>query len=89
MLGLGTSLAWLCIVWRAPVGGLGALALIGWAIFARRRWQRLLKRDGSEPGAPEQIVWQRFSGSALIWGHMVFVLFNPKIDLHVTSFGAA
>jgi hypothetical protein len=85
MLGLGIALAWLGTVLRAPVGALGALALVGWAVLARRRWQTLLELDGSEPGAPEQIVWQRFSGSTLIWGHMVFALFNPQYDLHVGS----
>lgn len=82
---LGATLAWASIVLRAPVGGIGAIALVGWAILARRRWHALRQRDGSEPGAPERVVWQRFSGCVAIWGHMVFSLLNPQYDLHVGS----
>jgi hypothetical protein len=85
MLALGATLAWLGIALDAPVGGLGAFALVGWAILARRRWQALHQRDGSEPGAPERMVWQRFAGCILIWGHMVFALLNPQYDLHLGS----
>lgn len=82
---LGASLAWIGVVARAPVGGIGAVALVGWAILARQRWQKLLELNGSEPSAPERLVWHRFSGCLVIWGHMVFALLNPQYDLHVGS----
>ncbi len=74
--GVGTSYA---------LGWVGALALIGWAFLARRRWQGLRERDGSEPGAPERVVWHRIAGYSLIFGHMTFGFFNPHYDLHVGS----
>lgn len=73
---IGTSL-------QFPVGGIGAFALIGWAILARRRWCTLRKRDLNEPGAAERVVWHRFSGFVIVWAHMVFALLNPQYDLHV------
>lgn len=80
---LGAALAWIGVVLHAPVGGIGALALVGWAILARRRWRGLQQIDGSEPGGPEQVVWHRYSGCVLVWGHMAFALLNPQYDLHV------
>jgi hypothetical protein len=67
------------------LGWIGAFALVGWAIAARRRWQSLQKQDGSEPGAPERIVWQRLASYSVIAGHMTFALANPQYDLHVGS----
>ena len=82
---IGAVLASLSVAIGAPVGGIGALALVGWAIFARQRWQALRQLDGSEPGAPERVVWHRFAGCIGVWGHMVFGLLNPQYDLHVGS----
>ncbi len=82
---LGASLAWIGLNVRAPVGGIGAVALVAWAILARQHWLKLRRQNGSEPGAPERVVWHRFSGCAVIWGHMVFALLNPQYDLHVGS----
>jgi len=84
-LALGAGLAWLDIATGRAVGGIGALALVAWAILARRRWRALQDRDGSEPGAPERVVWQRFAGHALLCGHLGFTLLNPQYDLHVGS----
>jgi hypothetical protein len=83
--GLGLAIAWTGFGAGYPLGWIGALALIGWALLARRRWRMLYERYGSEPGAPERVAWQRLSGYALIFGHMAFGFFNPQIDLHVGS----
>ena len=82
---VGAGLASLSVALGSPVGAIGALALVGWAIFARRRWQALRELDGSEPGAPERVVWHRFAGCIVVWGHMMFGLLNPQYDLHVGS----
>lgn len=82
---IGAGLASITVAISEPVGGIGALVLVGWAIFARQRWQMLRQLDGSEPGAPERVVWHRFAGFTVVWGHMVFGLFNPQYDLHVGS----
>jgi hypothetical protein len=84
-IGLGTALAWGSAATGYACGWIGALVLISWAIMARRRWQALYERDGSEPGAPERIVWQRLAGYSAILGHMAFAFFNPQYDLHVGS----
>lgn len=84
-LALGASLAWLDIVTGWAVGGIGALVLVAWAIWARRRWKALETFDGSEPGAPERVVWQRFAGYGALCGHLGFILLNPQHDLHVGS----
>ena len=82
-IGVGAVIAWTGVGTGYAVGWIGALALIGWALLARRRWQALHERDGSEPGAPERVVWHRLAGYSLILGHMAFGYFNPQIDLHV------
>ena len=84
-IGVGAVIAWIGVGTGYAVGWIGALALIGWALLARRRWQALHERDGSEPGAPERVVWQRVAGYSLIFGHMAFGFFNPQIDLHIGS----
>ena len=82
---VGAGIAFVGVETSCAVGGVGALALIGWALLARRRWQVLRERDGSEPGAPERVVWHRFAGHSLVFGHMAFGFFNPQYDLHVGS----
>jgi hypothetical protein len=84
-IGFGASIAWASLVTGYAIGWIGALTLIGWALLARRRWQTLYERDGTEPGAPERVTWQRLAGYSLIFGHMAFGYFNPQIDLHVGS----
>ncbi len=84
-LALGAALGWLDIVSGLAVGAIGALALIAWAVVARRRWKALQDRDGSEPGAPERVVWQRFAGYGALCGQLGFALLNPHHDLHVGS----
>jgi hypothetical protein len=81
----GIGLAWLSIKTDYAWGWVGALVLIGWAVLARRRWRKLYELNGSEPGAPERVVWQRLTGYAAIFGHMLYSYINPHIDLHVGS----
>lgn len=82
-LAFGAVLAWAGMISHFPLGGLGAAALVAWAILARRRWEGLKAADGSDPGAPERMVWQRLAGTAMISAHLATVLLNPHIDLHV------
>lgn len=84
-IGVGAMIAWVGVGTGYAVGWIGALALIGWAVAAQRRWQALHEKDGSEPGAPERVVWQRLAGYSVIFGHMAFGFANPQIDLHVGS----
>lgn len=81
----GAGIARVGVETSCALGWVGALALIGWAFLARRRWQVLRERYGSEPGAPERVVWHRFAGHSLVFGHMAFGFFNPQYDLHVGS----
>ncbi len=81
----GAVIAWFGFGTGYALGWIGALALIVWAVLARRRWRILRERDGSEPGAPERLIWQRLAGYSLIFGHMTFSFMNPQIDLHVGS----
>ena len=82
---IGVALAWVGIATGLALGWIGALVMIGWAILVRRHWLLLRDRDGSEPGAPERVVWQRFSGYSMVAGHMTFSVLNPQYDLHVGS----
>lgn len=84
-IGLGAVIAWIGVETGYPLGWIGAFALIGWALLARRHWQVLHDRDGSEPGAPERVVWQRLAGYSAVFGHMAFSFLNPQYDLHVGS----
>ncbi len=81
--GIGAVIAWIGVGTGYPLGWIGALALIAWAFLARRRWQALYERGGSEPGAPERVTWQRLAGYSAIFGHMSFGFLNPQYDLHV------
>lgn len=79
----GAVIAWLGAGTGYALGWIGALAMIGWAFLAQRRWQALYDKYGSEPGAPERVTWQRLAGYSLVFGHMAFGYVNPQIDLHV------
>jgi hypothetical protein len=83
--GFGAVIGWLGYHNGYPLGWLGALALVAWAVLARRHWQILYRINGSEPGAPERTAWQKLAGYALIFGHLAFGYVNPHIDLHVGS----
>lgn len=81
-LAAGAALAAAALATGAPTGWIGAAALIGWALVARRRWAKLETRH-LEPGAPERILWLRLAGVALILGHSAGSLFLVGDDLHV------
>lgn len=82
-IGVGAVTAWIGVGTGYALGWIGALALIAWAFIARRRWQELYEKYGSEPGAPERVTWQRLAGYSAIFGHMAFSFLNPQHDLHI------
>ena len=82
-LAFGAVLASAGMVSHVPMGWVGAAALVAWAVLARRRWEGLKAADGSDPGAPERMVWQRLAGTGMIVAHLATVLLNPRVDLHV------
>jgi hypothetical protein len=83
-LALGWGLAWTSINFSFSTGWVGAAILLGWAIAARLRWERL-KEHGEDPSGPERVVWHRLASSAMGAGHMLTSLAHPRIDLHVGS----
>lgn len=85
VLGFGAVLAWTAIAWGLSTGWIGAAALVGWAVLARRRWEWLRATTGAEPGGPERVVWHRLAGTGILCGHLVIALSNPSVDLHVGS----
>jgi hypothetical protein len=84
VLGLGGALASASVQWGISTGWIGAVALIGWAVLARRRWERLKTMTGAEPGGPERVIWHRFAGAGILFGHLVAAL-SSGVDLHVGS----
>ena len=66
----GVLLAIASLAWHFSIGWIGALGLVGWALYARRRWTALENTTGLEPSAPERVVWMRLGGTALILGHL-------------------
>ncbi len=70
-LAAGALLAAASLTWQLSIGWMGALGLIGWALYARRRWTALEESTGLEPSPPERMLWLRLSGTALILGHLV------------------
>ncbi len=84
-LAFGWALAWTTINFGIATGWIGAAALIGWALIARRRWEWLGKTSGADPSGPARVVWHRATGTAVACGHMLTSLSHPHIDLHVGS----
>jgi len=85
VLALGAALALAAVTWNITTGWIGAVALIGWAVFARRRWEHLKATTGAEPGGPERVIWHRFAGNGILLGHLAAALSLPGVDLHVGS----
>lgn len=79
----GWGLAASSIAASLPTGWIGALALLLWAVIARRGWMRVGRTTGLEPGTPEQITWLRTAGVSVLLGHLTFAVANPQIDLHL------
>ena len=82
-LGLGVGLALLSIHVALPTGWIGGLALIGWTLFARRRWTRLQQTTKLEPGGSEQILRFYAVGTGLLFGHSITAFAFPESDIHV------
>jgi hypothetical protein len=85
VLAFGAALAWTAIATGLSTGWVGAAALLGWAVLARRRWERLRATTGTDPCGPERIVWHRLAGTGVLLGHLATALLNPKVDLHLGS----
>lgn len=81
-LALGWALAWTSINFDVSTGWVGAALLLGWAVAARLRWERL-KAHGADPSGPERVVWHRLASAAVACGHMLTSLAHPRIDLHL------
>src|SRR5262245_33025141 len=69
-LAAGAALAVAGLTWQVPIGWIGALGLVGWALYARSRWLNLEDTTGLEPSAPERMLWLRLSGTALVLGQI-------------------
>ena len=80
---IGAVLAVLSVRLNIPTGWIGGIALIGWAIFARRNWETAQKQTGLEPSGPERILRLRAAGTALLLGHLIATLAHPELDIHV------
>jgi len=80
---IGFLLALASLRLNFPTGWIGALALVTWTVWAWRRWAKLEKTTGLEPGAPERNVRFFAVGTALLFGHLVATLAYPDIDIHV------
>jgi hypothetical protein len=84
-LAFGALLAGVAIYGHVTTGWVGALALIGWAILARRRWEKMRATSGIDPGGPERVIWHRFAGTGMLFGHSAFTLLNPGINVRLGS----
>jgi len=84
-LGAGSLLAVLSIHSGISTGWIGAFGLITWSFSARRRWVRLEKQTGTEPGLPERALWIQCAGYGLLLGHLITALLHTKIDLRLGS----
>lgn len=84
VLALGWALAWTSINFDVSTGWVGAAVLLGWAVAARLRWERL-KTHGADPSGPERVVWHRLASAAIACGHLLTSLAHPQIDLHLGS----
>jgi hypothetical protein len=82
-LAAGALLAISSLRWNLSIGWIGAIGLVGWALYARRHWTVLEGTTGLEPGPPERMLWLRLSGTALILGHMVAAIVLVGNNLRV------
>ena len=82
---MGVYLAISAIHFDVSTGWAGALILLGWSIWARKKWSIQDDLEGSEPSVPEQIIWLRTLGVGILAGHLATILLHPQIDLHLGS----
>ena len=81
----GTALTLFSIYTNLPTGWIGGIFIIGWTLVTRRRWLKLQKTTGLEPGGPERSLRLYAVGTALLFGHSITAYAFPNIDLHVGS----
>ena len=79
----GAILAVLSVRFHLLTGWAGGLALIFWAVQARKKWARIETLTGLEPGGPERVLRLRATGTALLLGHLIAGLCHHDLDLHV------
>jgi len=84
-LAAGALLAFASLVWQVALGWIGAVALIGWALQARRRWSTLEDASGLGPSPPERMIWMRLCGTALVLGHLTAAIVLVGNNLRVGS----
>lgn len=82
-LAVGALMAIAGIASRIPVGWIGAIGIVGWALYARRRWLALEDAIGLEPSPPERMVWMRLCGAALVLGHLATAIVLVGNNLRV------
>lgn len=82
-LAAGAVLAVVGLAAGLPIGWIGAVALVGWAFAARRRWAGLEATSGLEPGAPERFLWLRLAGASLVLGQLVTAILLVRDDLRI------
>ncbi|MEO8314624.1 MAG: hypothetical protein ABI645_07490 [Pseudomonadota bacterium] len=82
-LAAGVLLALASFTWHLSIGWIGAIGLVGWALYARRRWTMLESTTGLGPSPPERMLWLRLSGTALILGHLVAAIMLVGNNLRV------
>ncbi len=80
---LGALLALASIKLHFPMGWIGGIGLIAWAILARRKWEKIGRQTGLDPSGPERVLRLRATGTALLLGHLCAALSYPDLDFHV------
>lgn len=79
----GALLAIASVQLNIMTGWIGGLALILWAVLARKNWAEIQTKIGLEPSGPERVLRLRAAGTALLLGHLIAALLHPGLDIHV------
>ena len=66
-------------------GYIGATLIIVIACWVKHYWRRQEVLEGDEPNAAERNAWLWMTGTALICGFVVAVLFHPGSEVHTTT----
>lgn len=80
---LGSSLALVSIHFSFSTGWAGAICLITWAIFMRKRWAHIEQNIGNEPSLPERVLWVQAAAYSVLLGHLLTALIHTDIDMRV------